>query len=53
MQKTLFKTSYNIVRKETLAQVFSIEFWKFFKNIFIAERFRVTASAPWKITPEV
>ena len=53
MLKSLFKTSCNIIRKETLAQVFSNEFWNFFKNIFIAESFQVTDSAPWKVTQEV
>ena len=53
MQEFLFKTSYNFIRKETLAQVFSFEFWKIFKNIFIAECLQVTASASWKITQEV
>ena len=34
--------------------MFSIEFWKFFKNIFITEIFQVIASsAPWKVTNEV
>ena len=46
VQESLLKTSCNIVGKETLAQVCSIEFWDFFKNIFITESFRVTASAP-------
>ena len=53
VQQSLFKTSCNIVRKETLAQVFSNEFWTFFKKVFIAEYFWVTASAPWKVTQEV
>ena len=33
--------------------MFSIEFWKFFKIIFITEIFQVIASAPWKVTNEV
>ena len=43
VQESLLKTSCNIVGKETLR---SIEFWDFFKNIFITESFRVTATAP-------
>ena len=45
VQESLFKTSFNLVRKETLTLVFSSEFWKFFKNTFIAESSRLTASA--------
>ena len=35
----------NFVKKETLAQVFSSEFYKIFKNTFLTEHLRVTASA--------
>ena len=53
MQESLFKASCNFIRKETLAQVFSFEFWKHFEDIFFAERLQITASAPWKDTQEV
>ena len=54
MQESLFKTSCNFIRKETLAQVFSFEFWKSFKDTFFAERLQLTASAPcWRDTQEV
>ena len=35
---------WNFIKKETLAQVFSCEFYKIFKNIFFTEQLRVTAS---------
>ena len=34
-----------LYKKETLAQVFSCEFWKMFKNTSLTEHLRVTASA--------
>ena len=35
VQKSPFWQSYNLVKKETSAQVYSCEFWKYFKSIFI------------------
>ena len=34
----------NFIKKETLAKVFSCDFWKIFKNAFFTEHFRTTAS---------
>ena len=34
----------NFIKKETLAQVFSCEFWKIFKNTFFTEHFWTSAS---------
>ena len=34
----------NFIKKEALAQVFSCEFCKIFKNTFFTEQLRVTAS---------
>ena len=34
----------NFIKKETLAQVFSCEFWEIFKNIFFIEHLRETTS---------
>ena len=38
------KEACNFMKKETLAQVFSCEFCKIFKNSFFTENLRVTAS---------
>lgn len=53
VQESPSKTPCNFIRKETLAQMVSFEFWQFFKNMFLAERLQMTASAPWKITQEI
>ena len=34
----------NFIKKETLAQVFSCEFWEIFKNTFFIEHLRETTS---------
>ena len=34
----------NFIKKETLAQVFSYEFWGIFKNTFVTEHLWMTAS---------
>ena len=34
----------NFIKKETLAQVFSCEFWEILKGTFFTEDLRVTAS---------
>ena len=36
------------IKKETLAQVFSCEFCKIFKNTFFTEHLRTTASVCWR-----
>ena len=36
---------YNFIKKETLVQLFSCEFYELFKNTFITEHLRATASA--------
>ena len=40
------RLSFNKVKKESLAQVFSCEFYKIFMNTFFTEHLRTTA--PWK-----
>ena len=40
--------AYNFIKKETLAQVFSCEFWEIFKSTFFTEHLRETA-AEWEI----
>ena len=37
--------SCNFIKKETLAQVFSCEFFEIYKNTFFTEHLRPTASA--------
>ena len=37
----------NFTKNETLAQVFSREFCEIFKNTFVTEHLRATASACW------
>ena len=37
--------AYNFIKKETLAQVFSCEFFEISKNNFFTEHLRATASA--------
>ena len=37
--------AYNFIKKENMAQVFSCEFCKIFKNTSFTEHFRATASA--------
>ena len=36
--------AYNFIKKETLAQVFSCEFWEISKNTFFIEHLRMTIS---------
>ena len=43
------QTYCNFIKKETLSQVFSCEFCEVFKNTFLAEQLRVTASAYTKL----
>ena len=38
------KNTRNFIKKETLAQVFSCEFYEIFKNTFFTEHLRMTAS---------
>ena len=40
--------AWNFIKKETLAQVFSCEFCKIFKNFLFTEHLWATASAPMK-----
>ena len=40
----------NFIKRETLAQVFSCEFWAIFKNTFFTEHLRTTASASFITT---
>ena len=40
----LNKVVFNFIKKQTLAQVFSCEFWENFKNTFFTEHLRTTAS---------
>ena len=40
--------AYNFIKKETLAQVFSCEFWEIFKSTFFTEHLRETATE-WEI----
>ena len=40
----------NFIKKETLAQVFSCELCKIFKNAFFTEQLRTTASIEIKVT---
>ena len=42
--KKLKTKAWNFIKKETLSQVFSCNFLKFFKNTFLAEHLRATAS---------
>ena len=53
VQESLFKAFCNFIRKEALAQVFSFEFWKIFRDPSFAERLQITASARWEDTQEV
>ena len=39
--------AFNFIKKDTLAQVFSCEFWEISKNTFITEHLRTTASLKW------
>ena len=41
-EKKIF-LAYNFIKKETLAQEFSSEFWEISKNIFFTEHLRATA----------
>ena len=43
-QSLFFNTFLNFVKKETLAQVFSCEFWEISKNTLFIEHLRETAS---------
>ena len=40
----LIKLQGNFIKKETLAQVFSCEFYEIFKNTFFTEHLQTTAS---------
>ena len=40
----VFYEACNLIKKETLAQVFCSEFCKIFKNTFFTEHFRATVS---------
>ena len=45
MKKGIFKEkACNFIKKETLAQVFSCEFWDISKNTFVTEHIWMTAS---------
>ena len=44
MRSTHWKCqAWNFIKKETLAQVFSCEFYEIFKSIFFTEHLRTTA----------
>ena len=40
----LFSHAYDVIKKKTATRVFSCEFWEIFKNTFLTEQFRPTAS---------
>ena len=40
---------YNFIKEETLVQLFSCEFYELFKNTFITEHLRATASASLEV----
>ena len=40
----IYKKACNFIKKETLAQVFSCKFYEIFKNTFLTEHPRTTAS---------
>ena len=42
----------NFIKKETLAQMFSFEFWEIFKNTFLTEHLWMTASQTLKLLQE-
>ena len=44
LKKRLWPEAYNFIKKETLAQVFSCEFFEISKNLFFTEHLRATAS---------
>ena len=46
---TLQASPYNFIKKETLVQLFSCEFYELFKNTFITEHLRATASASLEV----
>ena len=48
-EKKIF-LAYNFIKKETLAQEFSSEFWEISKNIFFTEHLRTTASGYRRLT---
>ena len=48
-ETTFFKSVLCDVKKETLAQVFSCEFWENFKNSFFTEHIRGTSSVLLKL----
>ena len=43
-ENTCAKVSFSIIKKETLAQVFSCEFYEISKNTFFTEHLRAAAS---------
>ena len=43
-QVKFVEDAWNFIKKETLAQVFSCEFWKISKNTFFKERLWATGS---------
>ena len=45
IKQTVVCTFCNFIKKETLAQVFSCEFWEIFKNTFFTEHLRATTFA--------
>ena len=44
----LTSATYNFIKKETLAQVFSCEFCEIFKNTFFTEQLRMALILLWK-----
>ena len=45
--QSFFYQACNFIKKETLAQVFSCEFYEIFKNTYFEEHLRTTASGFW------
>ena len=45
-------STYNFIKKETLAQVFSCNFCETFKNIFFTEHLRTTVSECFKLVDQ-
>ena len=45
MTESAYASVCNFIKKETLAQLFSCEFWEIFKNTFFIEHIPVTASS--------